>query len=236
MSADGDTALFAVQYTHPGHRPRHRRASTRCEAAAAPPARPGCQVELGGQLAGEHLRTVRHRRGDRHRRRPAHPGVRVRLGRRAPACRWWSPSSASASARPLITLLAGHRRQHLRTRRSPRWSASASASTTRCCWSPATSRACGRAATRARPPAARSPPPARRSSSPAPPCWCPCSACACRRCRCTRRSGTRRAIVGVASWRRRSPWCRRCAGWPAAAAAGRRGARPRCPPAHRATR
>ena len=52
---------------------------------------------------------------------------------------------------------------------------SASASTTRCCWSPGTWKACGRAATSGTPPRTRRPPPAARSSSPVAPCSSRCS-------------------------------------------------------------
>ena len=77
------------------------------DEAVAPTRDAGLQVELGGELPDTAAAPMSgQRRADRHRRRAADPGARVRLGRRRRAADRGRPRRARPSARPGITLLA----------------------------------------------------------------------------------------------------------------------------------
>ena len=149
LSADGDTALVLVDYdvevTHPDlmgnvDAPRERRRRR--------PATPGYQVELNGGVP-ESAAAPMEGRGEL-------IGVvaalvilrlRVRLRGRPPACRSpsrsraWPPARAGSPCSPARWTSPPPRR------RSRPWSASASASTTRCCSSPGTSSSSARGTT-----------------------------------------------------------------------------------------
>ena len=188
LSADGDTALLTVQYDVPvtdpdlmgnldAARPGGRR----------PPATPGLQVELGGDLPDTAAAPMR--------------GSGELIGIVAALLILVLAFGSVVSAGlPIVVALVGLARRLGRAspcspppwtsapppRWSPRWSASASASTTPCCWSPGHVeylRAGPRQASR--PPAAPSPPPAARSCSPPRPCWSRCWACGWPGCRRT---------------------------------------------------